>query len=75
MRRSVHQQLELALEAYRVTPREEWVQQWPGQVAIGVGQTYWTTGVHEAIKTGATGLQAYFEQLDSDLKNIVALVG
>jgi hypothetical protein len=52
MKRSVRDQISRAFEAYATVPREQWVQQWPGQVVIAVGQTYWTTGVHEAIRSG-----------------------
>lgn len=74
MRRSVRDQIVLALEAYASTPRKEWVQKWPGQVVICVGQTYWTSGVHEAINAGPKGLSDYCDQLESELQEIVALV-
>eukprot|EP00056_Hartaetosiga_gracilis_P013585 m.226506 g.226506 ORF g.226506 m.226506 type:complete len:4004 (+) comp13864_c0_seq2:104-12115(+) len=74
MRTSVKEQIVNALEAYNKEKRTEWVQKWPGQVVICVGQTYWTTGVHKAITNGQKGLNAYCEQLESELQDIVALV-
>ena len=38
MRQSVRDHITRAFEAYAVEPRELWVQQWPGQVVIAVGQ-------------------------------------
>eukprot|EP00055_Hartaetosiga_balthica_P017752 m.122337 g.122337 ORF g.122337 m.122337 type:complete len:4010 (-) comp9395_c0_seq2:1066-13095(-) len=74
MRASVKEQIVNALEAYTLQKRTDWVQQWPGQVVICVGQTYWTTGVHEAIAHGQKGLVAFCEKLESELQDIVALV-
>jgi len=60
--------------AYSDEPREEWVQHWPGQVAIAVGQTFWTTGVHNAIKGGKETLKMFCKQLQDELNEIVKLV-
>jgi dynein heavy chain len=68
MRKSVRGQIVEALEDYAITPRVEWVQQWPGQVAISVGQTYWTSGVHEAIQAGGPALRDYCVKLESELQ-------
>ncbi|KAJ9518810.1 hypothetical protein QJQ45_026079, partial [Haematococcus lacustris] len=47
-----------AMKAYATTPREKWLLEWPGQVVLAVGQTYWTQSVLQAIRDGATyGLQ------------------
>jgi len=74
MRESVRDQTKKALDAYAKAPRVEWVQQWPGQVVISVGQTYWTSGVHKALQSGPVALSAYCDQLESELQDIVALV-
>jgi dynein heavy chain, axonemal len=74
MKRSVRDQIDKARIAYAQELREDWVQHWPGQVAIAIGQTYWTTGVHEAIRAGRTALKAYCDKLQSDLEKIVELV-
>jgi dynein heavy chain len=66
--------IEKSVAAYSITERKEWVREWPGQVAICVGQTYWTIGVHNAIQAGPGGLQEYYKVLQKDLEEIVALV-
>jgi dynein heavy chain len=39
MRRSIRDNIARAFEAYAQEPRVQWVQHWPGQVVIAVGQT------------------------------------
>lgn len=36
--------------AYSTTPRNQWVVDWPGQVAICVGSIWWTSEVTESMK-------------------------
>ena len=57
-----------------VSPRSEWVKEWPGQVILCASQVYWTREVHEAIKGGPKGLIDYYERLQEQMKEIVALV-
>ena len=47
------------LEAYTNTPRCDWVQHWPGQAVLCVGQQYWTSYVHESIHSGQKALSSY----------------
>ena len=62
------------MEAYTISPRKEWVREWPGQVVIAGGQIYWTQEVHEAIRSGMHGLSDYYEKLSKQLDEIVELV-
>eukprot|EP00800_Vazella_pourtalesii_P011138 TRINITY_DN2684_c0_g1_i2.p1 TRINITY_DN2684_c0_g1~~TRINITY_DN2684_c0_g1_i2.p1 ORF type:complete len:309 (+),score=72.59 TRINITY_DN2684_c0_g1_i2:316-1242(+) len=72
MRLSVKDSLKRALKSYSTTPRSEWVISWPGQVVIAASQTYWTTEVAHAIKTGS--LDKYCEQLHAQLGDLIQLV-
>ena len=46
---SIRDVTEKAMKAYAEVPRNKWVLEWPGQVVICVGSTYWTTEVTNAI--------------------------
>ena len=74
MKGSLRNQISRAKEAFNLEPREHWVRQWPGQVVIAIDQTFWTTGVHEAIRVGPTGLTDFYDKQQKDLEEIVALV-
>ncbi|XP_065670290.1 dynein axonemal heavy chain 12 isoform X3 [Hydra vulgaris] len=63
-----------SVAAYSITPRAEWVKEWPGQVVICVSQIYWTLKVHEAIHTGGNSLADYFTKLSEQLEKLVELV-
>ncbi|BBN11637.1 hypothetical protein Mp_5g13570 [Marchantia polymorpha subsp. ruderalis] len=59
MKESVHQQIKLAVTAYRNTVRTQWVQEWPGQVVLAGSSVYWTMGVEGAIRQA--NLQEFFD--------------
>ena len=71
---SVRDVIAASREAYAIEAREDWVKDWPGQVVLCVSQIYWTTEVHEAIKDGVPGLRKYWQFLQDQLINLVALV-
>ncbi|GFO33725.1 dynein heavy chain 12, axonemal-like, partial [Plakobranchus ocellatus] len=71
---SVRDVIERAVEAYPITPRTEWVKVWPGQVVLCVSQAFWTREVHDVIPGGPQGLRDYYEKLQAQMKDIVALV-
>ncbi|XP_057312411.1 dynein axonemal heavy chain 12-like isoform X2 [Hydractinia symbiolongicarpus] len=71
---SIKDIIEKAVEAYSITPRKEWVKEWPGQVVICVSQIFWTLEVHEAIRSGMHGLTDYYEKCSKQLEEIVELV-
>ncbi|XP_046897139.1 dynein axonemal heavy chain 12 [Hypomesus transpacificus] len=74
MLRSVRDVVARSRVAYGETPRKQWVKEWPGQVVLCTSQIFWTLEVHEAISGGKEGLKNYYEQLQSQLKDIVELV-
>jgi dynein heavy chain len=75
MKSSVRESIRSALVDYLKMPRAEWVLKWPGQVVIGVGQTFWTQQVTEAIQDSASnGLQKLHATLNSQLQELVALI-
>ncbi|CAH1783738.1 unnamed protein product, partial [Owenia fusiformis] len=61
-------------EAYAIEAREDWVQDWPGQVVICVSSIFWTIEVQEAVKGGPAGLREYYDKLNTQLSAIVKLV-
>ncbi|KAM9752840.1 dynein axonemal heavy chain 12 [Menidia menidia] len=74
MLRSVRDVVARSRVAYAETVRNQWVKEWPGQVVLCTSQIFWTLEVHEAISSGADGLKNYYQQLQSQLKDIVELV-
>ncbi|XP_017568229.2 dynein heavy chain 12, axonemal isoform X1 [Pygocentrus nattereri] len=74
MLRSVRDVINCSRLAYPETKRSQWVREWPGQVVLCTSQMYWTLEVHEAIRSGADGLKNYYDQLQSQLNDIVELV-
>ena len=46
---SIRDVIRQSVNAYAVTPRRQWVIEWPGQIAICVSCIYWTSEVTEAM--------------------------
>ncbi|KAI8996174.1 dynein heavy chain and region D6 of dynein motor-domain-containing protein [Gaertneriomyces semiglobifer] len=74
MLKSVRYQIEEAYYDYQKIPRSKWVLDWPGQVVLCVSQIYWTLGVESAIREGKRGLEAFLQELNNDLNDIIQLV-
>jgi dynein heavy chain len=74
MKKSIHKEIEDALEDYTVKVRKEWVLKWPGQAVLCVTSTYWTTLIHQAFANGGPALKAYLELNNEQINDIVALV-
>jgi dynein heavy chain, axonemal len=64
-----------AFDAYKDTPREKWVINWPGQVVLGVSSVFWTKEVEFVIQEGRKDtLKKYVELSTERLAKIVDLV-
>ena len=75
MLESVKRVIEQAYEAYKKTPREQWVLDWPGQVVICVGQIYWTSNVEAAIAAGGKkALEDAMAKCTNELNDVIRLV-
>ena len=71
---SIRDVIEAAYNAYAIDLRDDWVQEWPGQVVLCVSQVYWTSEVHDAFKNGNQGLKDYVVKLNNQLLSVVKLV-
>lgn len=69
MRNTVKETLKAALKTVEITPRDEWVLQWPGQVVIAISQTTWTAHVELGIQTDT--LNEYYETTLSHVCKII----
>ncbi|XP_062861638.1 dynein axonemal heavy chain 7 [Trichomycterus rosablanca] len=74
MLKSLHKVIGEAIEAYPKEQRINWVRAWPGQTVLCVSQVYWTQHIHEAIATGPQALEAYLQQNNKQIEDIVTLV-
>ncbi|XP_067372006.1 dynein axonemal heavy chain 7 isoform X2 [Channa argus] len=74
MTASLHKVIGEAIQAYPNELRINWVRAWPGQTVLCVSQVYWTQYIHEAIKSGQKALDAYLEENNRQIDDIVALV-
>ncbi|CAM6109105.1 unnamed protein product [Calypogeia fissa] len=72
MKTSLRYVLTRAFKAYAGSKREEWLLNWPGQIAICVSQMYWTAEVAQSIRSGT--LKDYEEKCTHQLQGIVEKV-
>lgn len=63
-----------AMVAYPTKTRSDWVLDWPGQTVLCVAMTYWTSQVHEGIRDGEKGLQAFLTKSNNEIGEIIGLV-
>ncbi|KAL8573170.1 Dynein heavy chain 3, axonemal [Nucella lapillus] len=62
-----------SIQAYRDSPRDRWVIEWPGQIILCVSSIFWTSEVIEAMGK-KDGLQQYLEKSNKQIDGIVELV-
>ena len=74
MKSTIRQIMVEGLQTYEGAKRVDWVQQWPGQIVLGVTQKFWTAKMHKAIQAGPAGMKTYKAECDSDINDIVELV-
>nr|XP_060483981.1 dynein axonemal heavy chain 12 [Panthera onca] len=74
MLRSIHDVIAAARLAYPESARRDWVLEWPGQVVLCVSQMFWTSETQEVISGGTEALKKYYQELQNQLNDIVALV-
>ncbi|XP_054642367.1 dynein axonemal heavy chain 7 [Dunckerocampus dactyliophorus] len=74
MTASLHKVVGEAIQAYPKEKRIDWVRAWPGQAVLCVSQVYWTKDIHKAINSGQKALDAYLDQNNCQIDDIVELV-
>lgn len=72
---SVKRKIQESMKSYTTMERTDWIASVPGQIAIGVGQLFWTKEVEDSIlNMGVRGVQRYFKQLEKQILSIVERV-
>ena len=74
MRKSIAHIFDIATVDYPKRVRTEWLCDWPGQVVLGVTQTYWTQECTQAISNGPQAVQAYADVLSEYINDIIKMV-
>eukprot|EP00798_Chlamydomonas_sp_ICE-L_P021154 gene21154-28043_t len=75
MRKSLATITRQSFESYPTQPRGKWILQWPGQIVLAVGQTYWSAACTKAIMEGGThGLTTLAAKNTDELMEEVMLV-
>jgi dynein heavy chain len=78
MRKSIAYIFDCAYEDYAKQEAEDkrtkWLTLWPGQLVLGVSQTYWTMGVEKALSGSKDDLKNYCDLLQKYITDIVLMV-
>eukprot|EP00946_MAST-07B_sp_MAST-7B-sp1_P002136 g2136.t1 len=79
MRKTVAYVYDRCMEDYAVREskgdRTGWLQSWPGQVVLGVSQTFWTTELTKALnEKGADGAREYAAKHTQYIQDIIRMV-
>ena len=54
--------------------RTDWLQKWPGQIVLGVSQTFWTQETTKALDKGIEATKAYVKQHSKYITDIIEMV-
>jgi dynein heavy chain len=75
MLKSVKQVVESSYQDYMKRSRDKWVTQWQGQAVLAVSMMFWTMQCEDAMKkSGLQGLVQYYDRLNTQLNETVAVV-
>ena len=75
MEATVQEQILLAVEGYRSSPRGEWVLRWPSQVVIAGSALFWAREVEGVLSTkGSAGLAEYKHQMTDQLDELTRII-
>lgn len=78
MRYTLHELFDRGLHAYAKKPRENWIFDWPAQVALCCSQIYWTAEVNKAFAWIEEGYEAamrdFHKQQVSQLNTLINLL-
>uniref|UniRef100_A0A1A9VM43 AAA+ ATPase domain-containing protein n=1 Tax=Glossina austeni TaxID=7395 RepID=A0A1A9VM43_GLOAU len=78
MRYTLHELFDRGLNAYAKKPRENWIFDWPAQVALCCSQIYWTAEVNKAFAWIEEGYEAamrdFHKQQVSQLNALISLL-
>ncbi|KAL7044814.1 hypothetical protein ACKWTF_002067 [Chironomus riparius] len=76
MKKSIRNQIMLALESYKDSVRHQWVLDWPGQCIQSISTTYWTIEITECFMQPdpVDALKEYSEKCSDQINHIVDLV-
>ena len=76
---SIRDVIRKSVNAYAVTPRKQWVIEWPGQIAICVSCIYWTgevtdaMGMSRGMQVSSTDVYYYYRLLRRRSSTILQL--
>lgn len=75
MKKSIKTVLAQSLADYEVTPKNDWVMKWPGQVLIVGSQIFWTKHVSEALENqGEAGVKKLAGKLRQQIVDMTDVV-